>query len=89
MSSGGMGKSESKVCLYFFSFSSVRSLVNKFILQFSLAADPASWGTAYTIDSVEPDDALHMPDPRRDKTVDHGGTICTARGLANVGCLVC
>lgn len=35
----------------------------------------------------EPDDYLHNPDPKRDLKSDQGGTICTARGLANLGCL--
>jgi hypothetical protein len=37
---------------------------------------------------TEPDDFLHNPDPKRDRIHDRGGTIFTARGLANVGCLV-
>ncbi len=36
---------------------------------------------------TETDDFLHNPDPRRDRINDRGGTIFTARGLANVGCL--
>jgi hypothetical protein len=35
----------------------------------------------------EPDDVLHNPDPRRDRKNDTGGTIFTARGMANLGCL--
>ncbi|KAF8127642.1 glycoside hydrolase family 16 protein [Boletus edulis] len=35
----------------------------------------------------EPDDYLHNPDPKRDLKSDQGGTICTARGIANLGCL--
>lgn len=35
----------------------------------------------------EPDDYLHNPDPRRDRKNDAGGTIFTARGLMNLGCL--
>ena len=35
----------------------------------------------------EPDDFLHDPDPRRDKYIDNGGTLFTARGIANLGCL--
>ncbi|KAF9525037.1 beta-glucan synthesis-associated protein KRE6 [Crepidotus variabilis] len=35
----------------------------------------------------EPDDFLHNPDPRRDRKNDHGGSIFTVRGLANLGCL--
>jgi hypothetical protein len=36
----------------------------------------------------EPDDYLHNPDPRRDRKNDAGGTIFTARGIANLGCLL-
>ncbi|KAF8331869.1 beta-glucan synthesis-associated [Cantharellus anzutake] len=35
----------------------------------------------------EPDDFLHVPDPRRDHKNDRGGTILTLRGLANLGFL--
>ncbi|CUA76626.1 Beta-glucan synthesis-associated protein SKN1 [Saccharomyces cerevisiae S288c] [Rhizoctonia solani] len=35
----------------------------------------------------EPDDDLHNPDPNRDRRLDHRGSF-SARGLANVGCLV-
>ncbi|KAF9221801.1 glycoside hydrolase family 16 protein [Gyrodon lividus] len=35
----------------------------------------------------ESDDYLHNPDPKRDLKSDKGGTICTARGIANLGCL--
>jgi beta-glucanase (GH16 family) len=35
----------------------------------------------------EPDDYLHNPDPRRDRINDRGGSIFTARGTANLGCL--
>ncbi|THG94070.1 hypothetical protein EW145_g8218, partial [Phellinidium pouzarii] len=45
-------------------------------------------GTANGPNSSEPDDALHDPDPKRDKTIDMGGTVFTGRGLANVGCLL-
>jgi hypothetical protein len=36
----------------------------------------------------EPDDWLHNPDPRRDRKIDHGGTIFTLRGLINNGCIL-
>lgn len=45
------------------------------------------WGSAARADVPEDDDYLHNPDPRRDKNIDSMGTIFTARGLANVGCL--
>ncbi|EJC99060.1 beta-glucan synthesis-associated protein [Fomitiporia mediterranea MF3/22] len=55
--------------------------------RFSLQPDPKTWGTVTSPDAPEPDDALHMPDPRRDKTIDMGGSICTPRGIGNLGCL--
>ncbi|KAI0269100.1 glycoside hydrolase family 16 protein [Russula aff. rugulosa BPL654] len=36
----------------------------------------------------EPDDHLHNPDPKRDRHYDAGGSIFTARGIANLGCLL-
>jgi hypothetical protein len=39
------------------------------------------------INTREPDDNLHTPDPIRDRKVDKGGSIFTARGVANLGCL--
>jgi hypothetical protein len=33
------------------------------------------------------DDVLHNPDPRRDRTNDRGGSLCTGQGIANLGCL--
>lgn len=39
------------------------------------------------MDTPEPDDYLHNPDPRRDLKNDKGGHIFTARGIANLGCL--
>jgi hypothetical protein len=30
---------------------------------------------------------LHNPDPKRDRKHDHGGSIFTARGAANIGCV--
>lgn len=56
--------------------------------KFSLSADPGSWGADVSPASAEPDDYLHNPDPKRDRKNDHGGTIFTARGLANVGTIV-
>ena len=41
-----------------------------------------------SIQTVEPDDYLHNPDPSRDRDRDRGGNICTARGIANLGCLL-
>lgn len=55
--------------------------------QFALAANPTDWGSNLTIDVREPDDALHNPNPLRDRKYDGGGTIFTVRGMANLGCL--
>ncbi|KAG5642292.1 hypothetical protein DXG03_003036 [Asterophora parasitica] len=35
----------------------------------------------------EPDDDLHNPAPNRDRQSDKGGSVFTARGFANLGCL--
>lgn len=56
--------------------------------QYSLAADPSSWGADLSVDHQEGDDYLHNPDPRRDYKSDKGGHIFTSRGLANLGCLL-
>jgi beta-glucanase (GH16 family) len=56
--------------------------------KFSLSPDPAVWGADISPNHPEPDDVLHNPDPRRDKSTDHGGNIFTARGLMNLGCLL-
>jgi hypothetical protein len=56
-------------------------------LQFSLSPDPASWGSDLSPNHAEPDDYLHNPDPKRDRNNDRGGSIFTARGLTNLGCL--
>ncbi|KAG8215428.1 glycoside hydrolase family 16 protein [Butyriboletus roseoflavus] len=57
--------------------------------KYSLKPNPADWGaTALTIETPEQDDYLHNPDPKRDVKSDQGGTICTSRGLANLGCLL-
>ncbi|KAF8555182.1 glycoside hydrolase family 16 protein [Imleria badia] len=56
--------------------------------KFSLNPNPADWGaSALKIGTPEPDDYLHNPDPKRDLKSDQGGTICTARGIVNLGCL--
>ncbi|KAF9234999.1 glycoside hydrolase family 16 protein [Melanogaster broomeanus] len=52
------------------------------------APNPADWGACALAAGIpEPDDYLHNPDPQRDLKNDKGGTICTARGIANLGCL--
>ncbi|KAF5353241.1 hypothetical protein D9756_007896 [Leucocoprinus leucothites] len=60
-----------------------RSIADKY----SLAPSPQSWGMPLLMNSPEPDDDLHNPDPKRDRKSDKGGTICTGRGIANLGCL--
>ena len=56
--------------------------------QYSLSPSPKSWGMPLSIQTEEPDDYLHNPDPSRDRDRDRGGHICTARGIANLGCLL-
>ncbi|KZP16772.1 glycoside hydrolase family 16 protein [Athelia psychrophila] len=55
--------------------------------KFSLSPDPAAWGTDVRAGQPEDDDALHNPDPRRDRAQDGGGNIFTGRGLSNLGCI--
>ncbi|KAF4612061.1 hypothetical protein D9613_003618 [Agrocybe pediades] len=55
--------------------------------RFAMAPSPKAWGTPLDIHTTEPDDYLHNPDPLRDRNIDRGGSICTARGLENLGCL--
>ncbi|KDR65838.1 hypothetical protein GALMADRAFT_260035 [Galerina marginata CBS 339.88] len=55
--------------------------------KYSLTPSPKAWGLPIDIHTREPDDALHNPDPLRDRRVDKGGHIFTARGLGNLGCL--
>ncbi|KAK7064355.1 glycoside hydrolase family 16 protein [Favolaschia claudopus] len=56
--------------------------------KFSLSPDPALWGTDISPNHPEPDDALHAVDPRRDRTIDRGGSVFTGRGILNLGCLL-
>lgn len=54
--------------------------------RFALAPNPAEWGShALLINTPEPDDYLHNPDPKRDRNIDAGGHIFTARGISNLG----
>ncbi|KZP15522.1 glycoside hydrolase family 16 protein [Athelia psychrophila] len=53
--------------------------------KYSLEGDPAAWGA--DLSYGEADDALHTPDPARDRRTDRTGSIFTCRGLANLGCL--
>ncbi|KAF9485084.1 glucosidase [Pholiota conissans] len=55
--------------------------------KYSLPPSPASWGMPLTMNTREPDDSLHNPDPQRDRKTDGGGSIFTFRGLGNLGCL--
>lgn len=66
---------------------SVTSRSSSFAEKYSLSPSPRAWGTPLALDNPEPDDYLHNPDPRRDRKNDKGGTIVTARGIANLGCL--
>ncbi|KAG9005351.1 hypothetical protein FRB90_010427, partial [Tulasnella sp. 427] len=54
---------------------------------YGLGTDPSFWGADLTNNVPEADDHIHNPDPRRDRKNDQGGTIFTARGIANLGCL--
>ncbi|KAB5595123.1 Glycoside hydrolase family 16 protein [Ceratobasidium theobromae] len=56
--------------------------------KYSLAPDPRQWGSGISMQDREPDDDLHNPDPRRDHRIDRGGSICTGRGILNLGCLL-
>uniref|UniRef100_A0A0W0FM02 GH16 domain-containing protein n=1 Tax=Moniliophthora roreri TaxID=221103 RepID=A0A0W0FM02_MONRR len=53
--------------------------------KYSLPPDPHAWGN--DLSAVDPDDHLHTPDPKRDMKNDGGGTIFSARGIENLGCL--
>ncbi|KAG8708287.1 hypothetical protein FRC09_001334 [Ceratobasidium sp. 395] len=54
---------------------------------YSFDPDPLHWGTKHlALNDPEPDDELHNPDPRRDKTYDRHVAF-SMRGLINVGCL--
>jgi hypothetical protein len=53
-----------------------------------MAADPTAWGADLASQQSEPDDYLHNPDPKRDRKNDAGGSIFTARGMMNLGCLM-
>ncbi|GJJ10040.1 hypothetical protein Clacol_004266 [Clathrus columnatus] len=54
---------------------------------FFIGKNPSIWANP-NINQIDPDDYLHNPDPKRDRENDKGGNIFTARGLANIGCLV-
>jgi len=69
-------------------YSAASSKMSTISGKFSLSPDPQSWGTNLSPDYPEPDDALHNPDVRGGKIVDYTGSAFTARGFANVGCLV-
>ncbi|KAL7285393.1 hypothetical protein ACG7TL_000488 [Trametes sanguinea] len=55
--------------------------------KYVLPLDPDAMAKSHMIDGPEPDDSLHNPDPQRDRRHDKGGTIITARGLMNLGCI--
>ncbi|KAJ6533295.1 beta-glucan synthesis-associated [Mycena vulgaris] len=54
--------------------------------KFSLSPDPALWGSNLSSGVVEPDDRLHAPESKEDR--DTSGSVISARGVANIGCLV-
>ncbi|KAG6837721.1 hypothetical protein H0H93_003523 [Arthromyces matolae] len=55
---------------------------------YSLPPDPRQWGSDLSINLVEPDDELHNPTRGFNSTsIERGGSIFSARGLANFGCL--
>ncbi|KAI0669783.1 glycoside hydrolase family 16 protein [Trametes maxima] len=55
--------------------------------KYVLPLDPEAMARAHMVDGPEPDDALHNPDPRRDRKGESRGNIFTARGLVNLGCI--
>lgn len=55
--------------------------------KFSLSPYPETWGAPLLMNHIEPDDDLHNPDARRDRTYELTGSIFTLRGLQNIGCL--
>ncbi|KAF7369039.1 Beta-glucan synthesis-associated protein [Mycena venus] len=56
--------------------------------KYSLGADPKEWGSNLSPNLAEPDDALHNPEMKGGKFVDHNAFSISARGIYNVGCLV-
>ncbi|KAJ7740934.1 glycoside hydrolase family 16 protein [Mycena maculata] len=55
--------------------------------KYSLSPDPALWGSNLSPNLPEPDDALHEPEMKGGKFVDHNTMSITSRGIANLGCL--
>ncbi|KAG6866344.1 hypothetical protein C0991_005265 [Blastosporella zonata] len=55
---------------------------------YSLSPDPRQWGSDLSVNLVEPDDELHNP-PRgfNATSIERGGSIFSARGIMNFGCL--
>ncbi|KAJ7254664.1 beta-glucan synthesis-associated [Mycena haematopus] len=56
--------------------------------KYSLSPDPALWGSNLSPDLAEPDDALHNPEMKGGKFVDHSTFSISSRAIYNVGCLV-
>ncbi|KAF5385867.1 hypothetical protein D9615_002551 [Tricholomella constricta] len=56
---------------------------------YSLSPDPRQWGSDLSVNLVEPDDHIHNP-PRGSTSllVERDGSIWSARGFANFGCLL-
>ncbi|KAG6828111.1 hypothetical protein H0H92_009161 [Tricholoma furcatifolium] len=56
--------------------------------KYSLSPDPRQWGSDLSVNVVEPDDELHNPARGFTATsIERGGSIFSARGIANFGCL--
>lgn len=55
--------------------------------KFSLSPYPETWGAPLLMTHPEPDDDLHNPDAKRDRTYEQTGSVFTMRGLQNIGCL--
>jgi hypothetical protein len=51
-------------------------------VQFALPPDPSTWGADLQVNHPEPDDYLHNPDAKGERS-----TLFAGRGLLNVGCL--
>ncbi|KAG6844560.1 hypothetical protein H0H87_005902 [Tephrocybe sp. NHM501043] len=55
---------------------------------YSLSPDPRQWGSDLSVNLVEPDDEIHNPARGFNATsIERGGSIFSARGLMNFGCL--
>lgn len=64
------------------------SSMSSITAKYSLAPSPVAWGSPLHMDTPEPDDFLHNPDPKRDRTNDFARDVFTKRGITNLGCLL-